>query len=954
MANNHIAVKWQIRLLCIMVMLLSILTISGLAQTTGKISGTVTAAATGEPLAGVNLTIEKTTMGNLTDINGEYSIINIPPGTYRLRASMIGYEPMVIRDLVVSVNRTSIANFKLKEGMIEQKEILVTVDRIQQKKDQTSSVHNITSDQMKALPIENLDQAVGLQAGVVRDHFRGGRDKEVAYLVNGVRVQEAYDLNRAVTVENEAIQEVEVITGTFNAEYGNAMSGIVNAVTKDGGNTFKGSAAALGSNFFTPHSNIFPDLGVSRVSDLPRSVDYKVFLEGPIIENALTFLVNGRYQNSVGPRNAIRRFMPDDFSMWGSEDSTLWLSNHTGDNAIVPMQTNKTLNIFGKLSFKPWQMVRASLEYSYNDAKGSAGQYGRGSYGPDDYDYKYNPDGRATDYGRSQLFTATVNHSLSSTIFYELKASYLKNWNAYYVFEDPFETMKNSNGGDSLLILRVDSLNTIELPVYRYVHDLYADRPSPGPGFRTGGQNKSWNENWIEDYKAKFDGTWQVNTHHTLKMGVDFTMHNVHRFNTTIQNYYRGTPYENAYMMDSTGKITFIFYQPEIVLGRSTYSDIYVVKPWEYSTYLQDKMEFASMVINLGLRCDYFNPNATYPSEPRNPGNDLSYPDNPEMMSQFLKAPASYQFSPRFGLSYKLGEVALLRFSYGHFFQMPPLYALYVNREHVVGGDYETLMGNPLVKPQKTIQYEAGLWQDLGSNMSLEVAVFYRDIYDLLGTKIITTFNATHYGLYTNEDYGNARGLELKYDYSFGNVSAGINYTLQYTRGNSNSPRYNFDRAGDKIDEVNVLVPMDWDQRHTLNASISYNTESYGGSIIGRYDSGLPYSWAPLQESPQANVNLQPNNSTRPSLISVDLNAFIDVWSSGTTHARLSLLIYNLFDRLNEYNVNGTTGRAGDRIYRPTDFFAYRSNFSTIFERNTNPADFANPRSVKLGIEFIF
>jgi hypothetical protein len=261
-------------------------------------------------------------------------------------------------------------------------------------------------------------------------------------------------------------------------------------------------------------------------------------------------------------------------------------------------------------------------------------------------------------------------------------------------------------------------------------------------------------------------------------------------------------------------------------------------------------------------------------------------------------------------------------------------------------------MGNPLVKPQKTIQYEAGLWQELGPNMSLEVAVFYRDIYDLLGTKIITTFNAIHYGLYTNEDYGNARGVELKYDYSFGKLSAGVNYTLQYTRGDANSPRYNFDRAGNKQDQVNVLIPMDWDQRHTLNASISYITESYGGSIIGRYDSGLPYTYTPLPESPQANVNLQPNNSTKPALISFDLNGFVNLWSSGSTRVRLTLLVYNLFDRLNEYNVNATTGRAGDQVYRVTDFALYRSNFSTIYDRNNNPSDYADPRSVKLGIEF--
>ena len=231
MANNQFRVRWQIQILCIVITLLSVLTVTGLAQTTGKISGVVTNTTTGEPLLGVNITVEGTSMGAVTDINGEYYIINMPLGTYRLRASMIGFEPMVIQDLVVSVNRTVTADFKLKEGMIEQKEVVITVERIQQKKDQTSSIRNITSEQMDALPVENLDQVVGLQAGVVRGHFRGGRDHEVAYLVNGVNVTEAYDLNKAVTVENDAIKEIEVITGTFNAEYGNAMSGVVNAVT---------------------------------------------------------------------------------------------------------------------------------------------------------------------------------------------------------------------------------------------------------------------------------------------------------------------------------------------------------------------------------------------------------------------------------------------------------------------------------------------------------------------------------------------------------------------------------------------------------------------------------------------------------------------------------------------------------------------------------------------------
>ena len=918
-------------------MLLSALTMRGLAQTTGKISGKVTTLTTDEPLVGANITLEGTSMGAATDINGEYFIINVPLGTYRLRVSMVGYERTVIQDLVVSVNRTTTADFKLKEGVIEEKEVVVTVERVQLKKDQTSSIRNITSDQMNALPVENLDQVVGLQAGVVRGHFRGGRDHEVAYLVNGVSVQEAYDQNRSVTVENDAIEEVEVITGTFNAEYGNAMSGVVNAVTKDGGSTLRGSASVLGGDYFTPHSYVFNNLALSSLSDLRRNgnEDYKLNLDGPIIGNALTFLVNGRYQNIVGPRNGIRRFMPDNYSEWNG-DSTQWRSDHTGNNAIVPMETNQTANFFGKLSIKPWQMVRASIEYAYNYAKGDRGSSGRGTY---DFNYKYNPDGQATDNGISQLLTATLNHALTPSIFYELKASYFKNWDAIYLFKNPQETVKNSRG--------TDSLNIAGSPVYRYVSDTYGS--NSGPGFSTGGQDKTWDENWIEDYKIKLDATWQLNKSHTLKSGIDFTRHNLHRFNSFVTN---GST-DNSFYDDSiAGKRVYLYYKP--VLNTDVHSaetDIYVVQPWECSAYLQDKMEFDLMVINLGLRFDYFEPDIRYPSEPRNPDNGII--NSP--LSQYLNAPSSDQLSPRVGLSYKLGNEALLRFSYGHFFQMPPLYALYTDHSHIVSGDYNTLMGNPLVKAQKTIQYEAGFWQELGSNMSLEVAVYYRDIYDLLGTKTITLFNNTvHYGLYSNIDYGNARGLELKYDYFSGNWTAGINYTLQYTRGDANNPQFDFTQAGKRIDEVLVLVPMDFDQRHTLNASLEYNTEKYGGSIIGRFDSGQPYTWAPLATSPQANVNLEPNNSSKPVQVSFDLNGFVNLWSSGKTHIRLTLLVYNLFDRLNELNVNATTGRANDRIYQPSDLAGYRSNFSTIYDQTNDPSSFTNPRFVKMGIEFMF
>jgi len=467
---------------------------------------------------------------------------------------------------------------------------------------------------------------------------------------------------------------------------------------------------------------------------------------------------------------------------------------------------------------------------------------------------------------------------------------------------------------------------------------------------------KNLSEHWSKNYNQKRDVTWQINKNHVIKTGADFTQFVIHRFNTSIRNKYFSTAQENEFVFDTVAqKIVFLYYEPELVLDQSTSTDIYDVEPRQLAAYIQDKMEFDEMVINFGVRYDFFDPNTTYPSQLRNPGNQLSFPNAPDKMSTYLKAKTSGKLSPRFGISYKLGEIALLRFSYGHFFQLPPFYALYNNFRHVIGtSDFGTLMGNPNVKPQKTIQYETGLWMQVTNNMSVEVAVFYRDIYDLLGTDFIETFNAIKYGLYSNKDYGNARGVEVKYDYISGEFSARVNYTLQYTRGNADNPRFSFDRAGARLDPVAVLIPMSWDQRHTLNVSLSYNAENYNVSIVGRLDSGNPFTWSPIVESPLALVHLNPNNSIMPTLFSVDLQAYVKLFTIGSSSVRMRLIVYNLLDRLNETGVNGTTGRANQSIVREVDLAGYRSNFSTIYDRNNDPGQFSNPRFIKLGLEFGF
>ena len=230
----------------------------------------------------------------------------------------------------------------------------------------------------------------------------------------------------------------------------------------------------------------------------------------------------------------------------------------------------------------------------------------------------------------------------------------------------------------------------------------------------------------MNDLNVKFDFTWQMNKQHNIKSGILGIQHWLDKKWQSIQNYYRYYPpadadYDMPVIID--GKNTFPYFKPLVLGDSATSADIYKVEPYEYAAYVQDKMEFDDLVINLGLRFDYFNPHTVYPTDRRNPDNSITNRN----FSEYPEADPQIQVSPRLGLAYQLGKRAVLRFAYGHFFQMPPMYALYQNHSFAVDPNpYATTMGNAQLKAQKTIQYELGLWQELFDGFNFEVALYYR------------------------------------------------------------------------------------------------------------------------------------------------------------------------------------------------------------------------------------
>ncbi len=208
------------------------------AGITGKLAGRVTIKGTGEPMIGANVLINETYLGAATDAEGNYYILQVPPGRYSVRFTMIGYQDLVMNNVRIHVDLTTTINAELSESVIGMNEVVVQAERPMIQTDVTYSQANISSEEVEMLPVEEFEDVIALQAGVVISngeiHVRGGRGGEIAYMVDGITVTDPFNSGISVEIENNAIQELQFISGTFNAEYGQAMSGIVNIVTKDG------------------------------------------------------------------------------------------------------------------------------------------------------------------------------------------------------------------------------------------------------------------------------------------------------------------------------------------------------------------------------------------------------------------------------------------------------------------------------------------------------------------------------------------------------------------------------------------------------------------------------------------------------------------------------------------------------------------------------------------------
>ena len=821
------------------------------AGTTGKIAGRVIDGETGEPLLGVNVVIKGTLLGTSTDLNGNFFILNVPVGTYSVASSMIGYETKELTEVRIKQDLTTILDFELVSTVVPMEEVRVTAERPIVEIDVTTSVTYLDSKELQAQPVSQFQDAVALSAGAVTEegvlHIRGGRDREVVYMVDGMVLQDPITGTFDSNIPEASIEELAVYTGGFGAEYGSAQSGVVNVVTKGGGASTSGRIS-FKSNDLT---------GITKDRDNLRIFDNNDKVESPG-ENPYLFPAHHERYKRVdmslgGPEPITTYLLPEFGAKIPGEEIRYFISSEI-TNTLGRFPTSRSVTrtwnypwedpndpevkkkmqgrpdvektLSGKLSYSPTTTQRITVGglKNWND------------YGEFSNSWKYHLRGRRQFTEQSSQAYVNWSHTLSQKTFYEIKLDQYKTsqiWDLegdYYIIVDDY--------GDTIQI----EAKGKEIPWGDVIPGAGQDENVPYPDSEVNGWYTSGNYrlNYHEDERTtvtlRGDLTSQVNPKHLMKTGFEMKYFDLSNF------------------------------LADVASGDNLYWDDYRVFPAQMGLYAQDKMEFQGMIVNAGLRADYLDPKAMVPADPYKPVPESLLADG-GVIQDPVPSTKKFQLSPRLGISHPLTPNDVFNFTYGHYFQIPQLSYLYENMNYVLTGAFG-IIGYANLLPEKTVSYEVGIEHAFTSYFKIDATGFNKDITGLTDIRQVLYSPVDWFGLRTNTDYGNIRGFELSLKKLTGGAlrfwSGSLNYTYAIAKGKSSSNRQNYDLVWENYQIPTTEHPLDWDQRHTVAFNLGVDIppgekvlglgflNNLGLNLVTSFGSGFP--WTPPSRTDEEKI----------------------------------------------------------------------------------------------------
>ena len=755
------------------------------AGNTGKIAGKVIDRETGEPLIGANVVLKGLKLGASTDVNGDYFILGIPPGTYTVTASLLGYETINSSNVSVIIDRTTTKNYEMISSLIVGDEVNIIAERPIVDKDLTASEQIVTSKVLDNSGVRTIKDVLETQAGIFSDnsnlawqrgttraYIRGSSIVQAVYMIDNLSVNSGLVSDNYSGFNTSTIEQISVLTGGYNAEYGEGRSAVVNIVSKEAQEGIHGTLLArmrpagvyhFGRNIYSKENNDYISTGIEYWTQESQDENSRYYNSNP--DSLLQAWRQQTTPNDVLANYANRPEYEYEGTFVGSvteELSFLASGRFKQGVGIFPQAIpyNPDFNVQGYLSYKftPEFKLRIggfiggyeSADYTTSNFNTSemgqeAGwlapmrideQYARAKYNLFGAPFRQWPELRRW----SQLY-GKVTHVLNDRSLYEVTVSYLN------------DRMDRS-----------DREGRIPDTVWT------ADVVSMHPRYTLQAYYHTWTKNFSQSYQIKGDYTNQITTAHNVKTGFTFKTHDFY--------------YEN--------------YSAESKSNRVNEMNVFDGNPYEGNIYIPHKIVFPGLIVNSGVRGQFFDQNTNAPNNMHDPlafqiatpghdpGAPLGIPGTPERERTKLQV----AIAPRLGISHPMSENSVLHFVYGHFYQRPSWTKMFgfpfVNyttawdsvlnpyaKQTTYMDEWQGYYGNPQLGYERTIQYELGVDYNIANVVKLDLTGYYKDASreaDVVTGVYAATYSATKALMVSNAGYSDVRGIETKIDSRFAGI----------------------------------------------------------------------------------------------------------------------------------------------------------------------------------------
>lgn len=957
----------------------------------GKINGIVRDADANEPLIGANVLIEGTSIGAATNIEGYYVITNIQPGFYSLRVSMVGYTPQIIQNVQVRIDQSTEINVELSSETIGIDEVVVLADIPVVRQDVSSSVVNLNIREIENLPVVSVESIIGLQAGVQGLSIRGGGSDQTAFVVNGITMRDERNNTPYTAISFTSIEEVQVQTGGFNAEYGNIRSGLINVVTKEGKKdrynfSFLGRYRPAGRKHFGDAANspnsywirpyIDNDVAWTGTDngnwDIYTQRQYQSF-EGGWNRVSQVLLADDDPNNDLTPEAAQRLFLWQhrrqvdidnfdfdvDMNLSGPVPGGEQLGNlrfaasyrQTREMYFIPLSDDAYRDFNGhlKLTSDVGQGMKLSFDGMYGEQTGtnSSRAGGPGIFRSDDgiasqLDLRSGAsylDARiyATDYWNPTIiYTNSVGfkftHAISSNAFYEVIGSRIGREYSTFTGEPRYFYEYDENGNITGFSDVTDSSRGVVIGGNFYDMSPFGYYSGSGGGIGSTmnmglGFSNSRDSSVVNTYSLRFDYANQLDKYNYIKTGFEF-------------NY-------------TENLVNYALIEPSLPTSNAISS--WAKFPKKLGLYVQDKLEFEGMIANLGIRLDVLDPGGDwYVFDPYN--NALSGAQSANLDVLLEKRPVKTQvdISPRLGVAFPITVNSKLYFNYGHFRTTPIPENLFLLRISQAFQNV-TRIADPGIDLPRTIAYELGYEQNLFDQMLLSVKGYYKDVTNQPRLVRYTSRDGS-VNYQTNEpnQYADIRGFEIEVRKNRGEwVTGFINYTYMI----SSSGFFGLSQYPENPAELRNIERNTAAFRQTkpvprpyARASVDFFTPvgwgpELGGmklldqirlNVLATWSSGAYFSWT----GPGGVVSGNENNIQWTDFFNVNLrlSKVIDI---GPADLELFMDVYNVFN-IKYISFSGARG-AGFADLNDWDQYMMSlhlpENFSTEFGYGNIPGD---------------